>query len=431
MTEVLAKRIFGTSLAFLLAAALFLYGWSVERFHLWPHDLMQSIHSAASSIKRFGKIIPDGRRVPANPDFSRQTFTVHDPDRMIDGNYVFVGWDDQASSYAAWLYDNQGKRLHTWLLNYADFADDADTNVPGPHGFQVLRDGSVIANFDKGNTMVRLDACSKPLWTSLGTYHHSIAVADDGSMWTWRGEDGTAYGNYQYLHQFDPDTGKTLKEIGLVEDIIKPTGQASIAFGTGPDYPFKKFEKGRDTEGSMGPMDIFHPNDIDILKSDIAHMFPMFEAGDLLISIRNRNLVAVMDPDNYRIKWKRKGPWTGQHDPDFIADGKISVYDNNTGYKRSEVLTIDPSTNEVSSPLLNGNATFYSPFMGKHQYIPNGNILIVVPAEGRIIEVSPDGNYVMEFNNISADAPDYNEHVSNGTWIPPNFFVAPLNCSDQ
>jgi hypothetical protein len=377
---------------------------------------------------KFGAIVPEGRRVRAPEYASRKLITIHDPNRMMDGYYIFVGWDQPNGTYSAWLYDDSGKHRHTWSWDYTSLDPDGPSNgSDNPHGFYVLRDGSVIAGFDKGDVMARLDACGKPLWVKPGIYHHSLDAAEDGSLWGWRGE-GTAYGHFNHLEQFDPETGKTLKEIELVKDIVKPMRSAAIVFGVRPDFRFAKFEKDPVDQTAT---DIFHPNDVEPLRSDMARMFPLFEAGDLLISLRNVNLVAVIDPDDYRVKWWSNGPWRAQHDPDFTADGKISVYNNNTGRQRSEIIKMDPMTREVSNDLFGGDAIFYSSAMGRHQYLPNGNVLVVVPGEGRVIEVSHDGHNVMEFNNLSPVSFEYNEHVENGMWVPMDYFDSVPSCVDD
>ena len=48
--------------------------------------------------------------------------------------------------------------------------------------------------------------------------------------------------------------------------------------------------------------------------------------------------------------------------------------------------------------------------MGSTKYLPNGNILITVPGEGRVLLVSPHGEPVMEYN-VSSQSPDFNEHA--------------------
>ena len=89
---------------------------------------------------------------------------------------------------------------------------------------------------------------------------------------------------------------------------------------------------------------------------------------------------------------------------------------------------MDPATREVTNKLYGGEASFHSEYMGKHQYLPNGNVLVVVPDEGRIMEYTEDGQVVLEFNNLSSASVEYNEHVENGIWVPPDYFSSIPDC---
>lgn len=425
MSELFAKRIFVGSAVFLTIAIVFAYGLAVGRYQIWPFPFIQTMTQVAKSYAEYGEWVPEGRRMRAPVGASRETFTIYDKAHVGDGYYVFVGWDDTDKRYAAWLYDQTGKRLHRWPFDYDSLDPDGPLNGGDhPHAFHVMPDGSVIVAFDDGDVMARLDACARPMWIKGGIYHHAMSRADDGSFWVWRAE-GTPYGHYQYMHNFDPETGETIKEIGLVEDIIQKSESAAVVFGLRPDYPFRSFER---TPFFWGIADLFHANDIDVLSSDLAPKFPMFEAGDLLLSFRTLNLVAVIDPDDRRLKWWSHGPWIGQHDPDFTSDGKISVYNNNTGRGRSDIIKIDPATREISNDLIHGDVSFHTDFMGKHQYLPNGNVLIIVPEEGRALEVTRSGKKVMEFDNLSTNSLEYNEHIENGMWVPRDYFQTFPHC---
>lgn len=426
MSETFLKRVAISSCAFLFSATAFGYGLAVGKYQIWPYETIDSAWQVAKTLAKYGVLIPKGRRVAAPAGASRQAITIHNPDRINDGYYVFIGFDSKNKSYAAWLFDSKGERRHTWLIDYNAVDPDGPSNgSDSPHAFYVLRDGSIIVGFDKGDVMVRLNACSEPIWIKKGIYHHSLSRADDGSFWVWRGE-GTAYGHYHYVENFDADTGQKIRELGLIEDIIDGMGASSVIFGVRPDYPFEKFER---TPKNGSAMDLFHPNDVDVLNSDMAPMFPMFEAGALLLSFRTLNLVTVVDPNDGRVIWWSRGPWIAQHDPDFTEDGKISVYNNNTRRGRSEIIKIDPTSKDISNELFHGEVSFRSLFMGKHQYLPNGNILIVVPGEGRVLEVTGAGGKVMEFNNLSPDLQDYNEHVENGMWVPIDYYHTIPQCS--
>jgi len=423
--ESLEKRLFKASIAFLLAIVIFSYGIAVGKLKMPPYKTIQAIFTVVKSLVLFGEVVPDKRLIKSPDDSSRENFVIQKPELMMEGYYIFLGWDDFNKRYSARLYNNNGEHLHTWPLDYNALDSNGPLNMSDtPHGLKVLRDGSIIVNFDDGDILARVDRCGKPIWIKQGVYHHSLDEAEDGSFWTWRG-DNTSRGQYHYLVNFDPETGATIKEIGLVEDIIQNMGFASQIFLIRPDYPFERFEK----NPFSFEKDLLHPNDIEVLYSDLAPMFPEFEAGDLLISLLKINLIAVLDPDDLVVKWWSHGPWKWQHDPDFLRDGKISVYNNNKDLGRSEIIKIDPQTREIFNDLFDGEVRFYSGTMGKHQYLPNGNVLIVVPNEGRILVASPTGQKIMEYNNISAKTVDYNAHVENGIWVPTDYFDEFPECS--
>lgn len=425
MSEGAAKRIQLVSAAFLLVLAAFAYGLAVAHYEIWPFRWIQDSSYAVDSIVRFGEVVPRGRRIEPPAGAARQAFTVHDPARIGDGRFVFLGSDDASQTYAAWLYDAAGRKLHTWRIDYLALDPSGPANgADMPHAFLVLRDGSVLVSFDGGDVMARIDACGKPIWVREGIFHHSMTLADDGSVWVWRA-DGSHYAQYHYLLNFDPKTGETIREIGLVEDIIEPMGPHAEVFGVRHDYPFKRIRTDPVTRSTV---DFFHPNDVDVLGAALAPAFPLFEPGDLLLSFREISLVAVLDPDTHRLKWWSTGPWIEQHDPDFLPDGRISVYSNNPSRGRSEILKIDPATRALTNDLYGGKARFYSASMGTHQYQPNGNVLITVPDEGRVLLFSAHGEPIMEFNNISSKSVKFNEHVENGAWFPRGYFVGTPAC---
>jgi hypothetical protein len=414
------------SAVFLALALGFTVGWAMEKFHFWPWSLVDEAQTALRSLARYGAIIPEGRRVKAPDEASRGRFTVHERARMPGGFYVIAGWGDADSRYAAWLYRGDGQLLHEWPLVYDDLdPDDPRGGDDSPHGFDVLPDGSVLVNFDHGKVMARLDACGKPLWTKRGIYHHLLSRAADGSYWVWRGDGATPYGHFHYLENFDVETGGARREIALIEDVLRGSGTASIILGVRPDQEFRKFDADPDRRSDT---DLFHPNDVEELDPALAPQFPMFEAGDLLVSIRRINLVAVLDGTDGRPKWWSHGPWISQHDADFTADGRISVYNNNTGRGRSEIVRIDPATRAVENLPAEGAAAFYSPYMGQHQYLPNGDVLVAAPGEGRVLQISTGGELVMEFNNVASERPPLNDHVENAVWLPEGYFSAVPTC---
>jgi hypothetical protein len=428
MSEALSKKISIFSAIFLIVGLIFMYGLAVGSFKMWPYKTIESAYSGLLSLVRYGEFIPPNRLVHVPERISRERFKVFQADKIQPGYYGFMGYDGIKMTYTAWLLNDKGERVHSWDLSYLPLDPDGPLNgIDAPHAFKILPDGGVLVSFDSGDVMAKVDQCSKPVWTRSGVFHHSIEKGLGNSYWAWRG-DNTAYAHYNYLTNFNPDTGETIQEFELVDDLVKGKTTPAGIFGVRGDHPFKRFDK---TPGDKLRYDLFHPNDIDVLQPELADKFENFEAGDLLLSFRRIHLVAVVDPKTYEVKWARNGPWKFQHDPDFTEDGMISVYSNNSGYSRSEIIKIHPTTNEIRNELVDGDLFFYAGAQGKHQYLPNGNVLIVVPDEGRVVQVTANGNKVFEHNNISNIGIQYNEHISNSQWMDSNFFKSVPSCPNQ
>lgn len=422
MSEKVEKRVFFVSLAFVFITAVFIYGILVGAYQYWPYEVLQEAKSTLALIRENKSLVSEDVYVEAAPGAPRKKVHVYD-DSVQSGFYAILGWDDTEQMYAVWLYNETGKKLHTWKIDYLSLDTDGPSlGTDMPHGMHIFTDGSLVANFGRGgDVMARVDSCGKPLWVKEGIFHHSIKEDDDGALWTWRGV-GTSESHHQYIVKLDAEDGSTLEEVSLIDDIIRPMHQQSAIFGVRSDFQPLDFDK-----DPPGDLDIFHPNDVDVMSADIAGAFPDFEAGDLLLSLRNIHLVAVVDPDSKQLKWWARGPWRFQHDPDFTAEGMISVYNNNTRRARSEIIQIDPTSREITNNLVEGDLHFYSGWMGKHQYLPNGDVLIVSPGEGRVIIASEEGRRLLEFNNVISET--HNGHIENGVWLPSDYFQQMPSCT--
>ena len=86
-------------------------------------------------------------------------------------------------------------------------------------------------------------------------------------------------------------------------------------------------------------------------------------------------------------------------------------------------MTIDPATRTLELLEIDETFRFYSQYMGKHQYLDNGTLQIVVPYEGRVLEVDSEGGILLEINNPFNDS--NNAFVSDAIWLPPDFFETP------
>ena len=171
-----------------------------------------------------------------------------------------------------------------------------------------------------------------------------------------------------------------------------------------------------------------------------------FAPDNILISSRNANFLAIISRKTGRIVWRlgphfpqakhpyaavvRKIPYrldgfSGQHDAHMIAQGlpgagDILVFDNEGegGYppvplpliSGSRVLQINPVTREVVWQYTGTKASFFSPFIGSAQRLPNGNTLIDEGIWGRFFQVTPKGRIVWEYVSPYPLEPPRNAH---------------------
>jgi hypothetical protein len=150
--------------------------------------------------------------------------------------------------------------------------------------------------------------------------------------------------------------------------------------------------------------DTLHLNDVEIFPS---HLQPgVFTKGDVMISLRDINAVMVFNPDTLKIKYLSIGKVVRQHDPDFIDGDSISIFDNNTVAPESQSpqsrIVVLSTMNEQVQVIYPGSdkQPFFTAIMGKHQWLPNGNMLITESVKGRAFEIDPEGELVWEYFNV-------------------------------
>lgn len=292
---------------------------------------------------------------------------------------------------------------HALFPDTSFFRDDPETDWNAiTHGTIITPGGDIVFTFESGG-MARLDRCGKPVWTTPGIVnHHSPNWLADGGIvvsggryvdrpnseipWPFKGpywED--------LVFKYDADGNKTFEK-ALTELFLENGMQAQLT-STGT---FATRVSGE-----------FHLNEVEELPADLAPDFPMFRAGDLMLSIRNRNMILVTDPEVKTIKWWKVGPFIRQHDPDFEKGGTITVFDNHSdetpdGSREggSRIVRIDPATGAAVT-LYGGRdgQRMYSPERSTHQTQPDGDILITEAQAGRSFEVTPAGEIVWEYVN--------------------------------
>ena len=324
--------------------------------------------------------------------------TVYDRARAFPGYTLAATYlPEHSDQFDAYLLDMDGKVVHRWNASARRiFPENPIAQRPGGpgmleiHGVHLYDNGDLVVSLG-GQGAAKLDRCGQVLWRITNATHHHVEPLPDGSVLipdhvkryaeqadrprVGLGPSGF-YLDDRLLH-IDRD-GHVINEKSVI-DILFESGWESLLF-SGPGRSKMVQEE-----------DPTHLNDVEALPAEMASAFPMFNAGDLMMSFRHLNTVLVVEPKNWHVKWAMTGPWLMQHDPDFLPNGHILVYDNRvTGAKpvlgNTRLVEVDPATKQIVRIFEGkGEEAFYASERGEQQRLPNGNLLLVDPFGGRLV----------------------------------------------
>lgn len=345
--------------------------------------------------------------------------TINDKDNDQDDLILLSGFFDDNNEIR--LIRRNGDIVARWTVKFSEIFPDTSYLQEPPatdwnidlHGTVALPDGSVVFNFEYAG-LVKLNRCGDVVWKLDTRSHHSIDLAEDGGFWV-PGRNFYDKGEVSHFQPFFPpfkeDTilkvsanGRLISEIS-VPKLLYDNDLKSLLTASGEFFNLRR----------RWDNEIVHLNKVAVLKSDIADDFPQFKAGDLMLSLRMYNMILVVDPEIKTVKWWKIGPWERQHDPEFIAGGKIIVFNNNTyttDFGSSSYLS-SPDSPRVSNiiefdPLTDKHKILYgeksgqelmTKYRGKHELMPHGGLLITESEAGRVLETDVDGQVIWEYIN--------------------------------
>jgi len=397
-----------------LMVLMFVYGVGVGKWEWFPHSFLDRAMDQARSARSLDSQGPT--TFTGTPRYDRQGAQIPRPEKMQPGLTLISsswkraeGWEPELR-----LIDRKGEVLHKWRLNRKEVFQETGKKKPSEAGVQgsyLLPDGDVVMNLEYVG-MARLDACGKVKWTASEGNHHAISRADDGSFWTPGVSDSRQTSTPTYPDGFPGlnkpvwmdqllhigGSGEVLERINVL-DVLRENGlERYIAKGMGPRV------SGIDD-------DPVHLNDIESLSASMADEYPLFEAGDLVVSLRFPDLVFVLDPETAEIKWYESRYFTRQHDPDFIGGGWIGVFDNQRDATKrgtllggTRIVEVQPHTDSVTVPFPTPRSEpHYTSVQGKWQQLGNGNMIVVETMAGRVAEVSPNSHTVWEWIQTPID----------------------------
>jgi hypothetical protein len=350
--------------------------------------------------------------------------SVDKPVKTFDGFTLSTYSAINGVSTQAYLLDMHGKVKHRWAVPFSKIWPKPD-HVPTPvkdsyvsfFGCHLYPNGDLLAVLHGvqksavGYGLVKLDKDSNVIWSYPARIHHSIDVAPDGTIYTLQHETvnslplGLQYIPapclVDYLIALNPDGTLKNKPLPLLE-----------AFRDSPyAVHLHSLEPNKKQDNQSAPLtlrrfdeetrrqDALHTNTIQVLTPSMAQKFPEWKAGQLLLTMRNLDSIAVVDPERRTVVWAARGPWQALHDAQFLDNGNLLLFDNLGLAKGSRVIEYDPRTQAFPWVYSGENwGPFFTSERGMCQRLPNGNTLAVNSKAGEILEVSRQKEVVWSFS---------------------------------
>jgi hypothetical protein len=287
------------------------------------------------------------------------------------------------------LVDAEGRRIRSWQ---------------GPKGMwshsMMLPNGELLVVgriSEEERYVMRFDWEGRLLWRKDMPCHHDIGVTPDGRLMVLILEMRRLPEISVYDEVRDDGVAILSQEGEILErrsfyDMMKKR----------PDiFTFQMVKR------SKGSIDLFHANSVRwMAHENLWGTHPIYARGNILISIRHQDTVAVFDWEKGELVWAwGQGEISAPHDAVVLQNGHFLIFDNGLGRLWSRVLELDPVKREVvweyKAPV---PTDFYTAGRGSNQRLPNGNTLITESAEGRAFEVTPGGDMVWEYFNPHVDS---------------------------
>lgn len=300
------------------------------------------------------------------------------------------------------LVDEDGKLFRSWSYSpsrtweHCELLPNGDLLVVGsePGG---LPDGARPAAIgDSARYALRFNWDGELLWKRDLQVHHDIEVTPGGNLLV-----------LAFERRLEPRIHPSIKIRDDHLMLLSPKGEVlnsqsmldAVRAG-GDVFPLEPV--GPCDLGGEPWVDLFHSNSVEWMRhGHLRGMHPIFDAGNVLVSFRYQDCIAVFDWDENKVVWSwGRGQIFGPHDAQVLDNGHILLFDNGLGRTPaySRVVEMDPVTGKIVWEYrADPPETFYTESKGSAQRLPNGNTLIAESDKGHAFEVTPSGDVVWEF----------------------------------
>lgn len=420
----------------------FIFGFSLYHFRIFPFRYIRmSLAGTEALIQKtliepnYGLFHPELWRKARTPELG---VTRYDASKTYEGLTLFT----TSHAQVATLVDMNGTVLHQWSLPFRQAWEEAP-HVDSPVAAEYIHwplvypfpNGDLLAVYaGQGDTpwgygVVKMDRNSKVIWRYTERVYHDLDVGEDGRIYAMAHEirstpiEGLAGLRPPFLEEFvvilSPE-GKELDRISMYEAIR--------------DSRYRTFLSvvGRlQAAGTKG--DYIHSNSVHVIRRRQKVGDTVFEPGQVIVSMRNLNAIAVIDPGTKIFTWAATGSWRAQHDAELLDNGNMILFDNKGHVGpggRSRVMEVVPATQEIVWQYTGSEEEyFYSYNRSRQQRLANGNTLIIDANGGRLFEVTPSNEIVWEYYSPfrGGDKGELIPLMLEAVRVPTDFFTAPFN----
>jgi hypothetical protein len=408
--------IFGASAALLLI----IFGAAVMFFQLPPSDfLAKGFVGARAWYERSGATSPTNES-----DLSSVAEWIDTPEKTSDGFTLVTFVAPNELTTQAFLINMRQEIKHRWAIEFSKiWANPRHVPTPVKDTFvsffacHLFPNGDLLAVLHgvqstvTGYGLVKLDKDSNLLWSYDAGVHHYVEVGPDGRIYAIQHEKVNSMpSGLQFI-----STPTFVDSLIVLSSDGKLLGEPIPILEALRDSPYstllgslerpKKMEEERIiplTELSFDEQcrkqEPLHTNSVRLLTPALAHQFPGWKAGQLLITMRNLDAIAVVDPELRTVVWAARGPWRSQHDAQFLENGNLLLFDNEGSPKGSRILEYNPRSQAFPWAYSGENwREFHCGFRGMCQRLSNGNTLAVNSMVKEILEVTPEKKVVWSF----------------------------------
>ncbi|MEM7617155.1 MAG: arylsulfotransferase family protein [Pseudomonadota bacterium] len=403
-------------------------------------------------------------------NFSKElTVWKDEPTRMHDKVILLCGKtaDPDNNIQSTYLVDNQGDILHQWDYDfnklrknehYKQFKGKYDYNKNRnplicvdshllPNGDVIKINSESYKHTFSYGSLVRLDKNSNVKWETNGNFHHEMEFMDENHMLVLDVDMERKYKHVDYASDYDikfMDTiiktininnGEIIKEYSIFDAFLNSKFSDYLTVVTNP------VKKVHQTHNNKYHVDYLHVNDLIYVTKEKAASVDFLEEGDIFISFRHMDAVAVFRPSTNKIIWLKRGPWAKQHNIQLSDDGILGLIDNEgnviitnneTGPIESQrIRVVEYDLNNDTSEILYRDVlerSMESHFFSSYDKLSDGTLLVTSSEQSRIIQVDRSGKIIWELRGLTDRDKlnkSYNKYLNSSRSYEKNFIIEP------